>query len=337
MKSITEFSKTALRESLLSLGLKSYAADQVFQWIHQKRAVSFDAMSNLSGEARQKLAASFRLGTIEVADVKHSVDGTCLFLFRLNDGKQIEAVYIPSEKRKTLCLSTQVGCAMACDFCRTGKMGLMRNLTQGEILEQVASIQNCFPEEKITNLVFMGMGEPMANLQNLMPAIEILLDDNGFGFSRRRITVSTVGLVPKMFDYLRYDFAPKLAISLHAPNDALRSRIVPINDRYPLAELMRFCRDYKKSHKFRITFEYVMLREVNDRPEHIEELIRLLEGIPTKINLIPFNSFPGVDYQSSTPETMQTWVDRLMQAGIQTNIRASRGRDILAACGQLAA
>lgn len=337
MKSIIDLSKAELKEAICSLGLKPFTADQVFQWLYQKRAPSFEKMGNLSKDARRLLQEHFTIGNITVADVKHSADGTSLFLFRLSDGKQIEAVYIPTEKRKTLCISTQVGCAMGCDFCRTGQMGLMRNLSQGEILEQVIHIQNCFPEEEITNIVFMGMGEPMANLKNLMNAIEILQEDCGFGFSRRRITVSTVGLVPKMYDYLKYDFAPKLAISLHATNDLLRSQIVPINDRYPLAELMQFCRDYKTEHKYRITFEYVMLRGVNDLPEHIQELIQLMKGVPAKINLIPFNPFPTVVYQASTAETMKLWVDQLMKAGIQTNIRASRGQDIFAACGQLAA
>lgn len=334
---VTNLSRPQLKEGCLSLGLKPFTVNQLFQWVYQKRATTFEEMSDLSKEARQVLEKTFILSSLHVASLKTSQDGTTLFLFELGDGKRVEAVYIPTEKgRRTLCLSTQVGCPMACTFCRTGQMNLMRNLTQGEILEQVLAIQNCFPEEQITNLVFMGMGEPMANLPNLLPALDILLDPKGFKFSKRKITVSTVGLVPKMYQFIEKSDV-KLAISLHAPNDVLRSELMPINRKYPLKELMAFCRTYKKRSRFRITFEYVMLKGVNDSDLLAKQLIQLLEGIPSKINLIPFNPFPTVHYQPSESTTIQKWREWLHQAGIQTNVRATRGRDIFAACGQLAA
>lgn len=336
MQPITDLSLAQLGERLPALGLKPYAAMQVAGWLYQKRAASFEAMSNLSLSAREILKKNFSLGSVKVANLQTSTDGTTLFLFELSDGKKVEAVYLPMPDRITLCLSTQVGCAMACTFCRTGQMNLMRNLSQGEILEQVLAIQNCFPEEKITNLVFMGMGEPMANLKALLPALEILHHDRLFAFSKRRITVSTAGLVPKMYEFIEHS-SVKLAVSLHAPNDTLRSALMPINVRYPLKELMQFCRDYKKRSRFRITFEYVMLKGVNDSEALAHELVRLLNGVPSKINLIPFNPFPTVDYQPSDAATLSRWLDILMKAGIQTNVRLNRGRDILAACGQLAA
>lgn len=336
MQVITDLSITGLGESLSHLGLRPFASAQVVQWLYQKRAVSFDAMTNLSLAARETLKENFVPGSTKIADIKNSADGTSLFLFELKDGKKVEAVFIPKPDRITVCLSTQVGCAMGCTFCRTGQMNLMRNLTQGEILEQVLSIQNCFPEEKITNLVFMGMGEPMANLKALLPALEILHGVKACGFSKRRITVSTAGLVPKMYEFIEHSTV-KLAVSLHAPNDKLRSELMPINERYPLKELKKFCLDYKERSNFRITFEYVMLQGVNDSAALARELVRFLEGIPSKVNLIPFNPFPSVDYHPSDDATLKIWVDILMKAGIQTNVRANRGRDILAACGQLAA
>lgn len=338
MKSVvTDLAYSALQEGFSRLGLKAYASGQVVSWLYQKRAPSFDAMTDLSAAHRELLKENFHFSSIKVVDVRNSVDGTCLFLFELFDGKKVEAVYIPAlTGRITLCLSTQVGCAMACDFCRTGEMGLLRNLTQGEILEQVLAIQRCFPEETITNLVFMGMGEPMANLKALCGALKILEDEKAFAFARRRITVSTAGLVPKMYDFIK-ESRVKLAVSLHAPNDLLRNQLMPINKKYPLAQLMQFCRDYNAVSRFPIVFEYAMLKGVNDSAEILEELIALLGEMPAKINLIPFNAFPTSRHQPSSPETIQMWCDRLYRAGIQTNVRANRGRDILAACGQLAA
>src|SRR3989338_5533755 len=238
-KTITNLNISALKGEMESLGLKPFAAAQVLRWLYQKRAVSFEEMTNLSAENRKKLSEHFQITSTRVTDVKNSSDGTCLFLFELHDGKKIEAVYIPAESgRKTICLSTQVGCAMDCSFCRTGQMGLMRNLTQGEILEQVLAIQRCFPEEQITNLVFMGMGEPMANIPNLVSALEILQDQKLFNFSKRKITVSTAGLVPKMEEFVRKANV-HIAVSLHAPNDALRDQLMPINKRYSLKVLDR--------------------------------------------------------------------------------------------------
>lgn len=334
---ITDLSLGDLKEWLASERFKPHALEQVVRWLYREGVESFGEMSNLSRKDRECLDAYFAPGSIRLEKRALSRDGTSLFLFALKDGQKIEAVYIPAESgRRTLCLSTQAGCAMACTFCRTGQMKLLRNLTQGEILEQVLHIRRAYPEEAINNLVFMGMGEPMANLKALLPALEILQHNHGFGFSRRRITVSTAGLVPKMFEFME-NSSVKLAISLHAPNDALRNRMMPINERYPLAELLRFCKTYKDRSRDRITFEYVLLKGVNDDLGLVPELIALLKDIPSKINLIPFNPFDTVDYRPSDPETIAEWMRRLSLAGIQTNLRASRGLDILAACGQLAA
>lgn len=336
-ETLTDLSLEALKGRVAKWGLKPFASTQIVEWLYQKRSESFASMSNLSKPARLVLEKEARLSSLKTADIRRSQDGTCLFLFELSDGKKVEAVYIPAESgRKTLCISSQAGCAMGCGFCRTGRMGLLRNLSQGEILEQVLHILRCFPEEKITNIVFMGMGEPMANLSALLPALEILQHPKALGFSKRRITVSTVGPVPKMYEYMKQASA-KLAISLHAPNNGLRDRLVPINRRYPLEQLMQFCRDYKRQSKYRITFEYVMLKGINDTPKELKELSTLLEGIPSKVNLIPFNPFPTADFEPSDPATLQHWTESLIRSGIQTNIRANRGRDILAACGQLAA
>jgi len=336
LENIKDLSLPELKESVVRLGLKPFVATQLAEWLYRKKATSFDQMTNLSKEARRLLPQHFVLSELVLTQKQEAADGTQKFLFTLSDGKKIEAVWIPTRSRVTVCLSTQVGCAMDCRFCRTGEMGLLRNLTQSEMLDQVLAIQRRIPDPPVTNLVFMGMGEPMANLKALLPALEIFYHDKAFGFSKRKVTVSTSGLVPKMAEFAKVSRA-KLAISLHAPNDTLRNELMPINKRYPLRELMQFCRDYQKNSRNWITFEYVMLRGVNDTDPLLKELIALLKEIRAKVNLIPFNPFPDNPYKPSTDATIDRWTEGLFAAGIQTNVRRDRGREILAACGQLAA
>jgi len=272
---------------------------------------------------------------------KAAADGTYKWLLRLADGNCIETVFIPEKTRGTLCISSQVGCILNCDFCSTGKQGFNRNLTTAEIISQLwiavrkLSKQNGLHDHTVTNVVMMGMGEPLLNLDNVVPALHIMLNDFAYGLSKRRVTVSTAGVVPAMYQ-LRAATDVALAVSLHAPNDELRNEIVPLNKKYPLKELMAVCREYFKEDKRRsITMEYVMLAGVNDKPEHARQLIKLLDGIRVKMNLIPFNPFPMTDYQRSDMATIDRFKDILMQAGLNTTVRRTRGDDIDAACGQL--
>ena len=338
-KNILDLSVADLKKAVAEMGLKPFVVTQLIEWLYQKKTASFDEMGNVSKPNREILKKHFVLDSMVIEKIQTAKDGTQKYLFILPDNKKIEGVKIPTEKgRLTLCLSSQVGCGIGCSFCRTGMMGLFRNLTQAEILGQVLEIERLCPEEKVTNLVFMGMGEPMANLKVLIPALEILTHERGFNFSKRRITVSTSGLVPKMVEFVAQSDV-KLAISLHAANDSLRDQLVPLNKKYPLKQLKQFCLDFQKakSTRHRITFEYVMLKGVNDTESCLEETIAFLKEIRSKVNLIPFNPFPESRYQPSTEETVTHWVDRFFKAGIQTNVRHERGREILAACGQLAA
>ena len=257
------------------------------------------------------------------------------------DGNCIETVFIPEKTRGTLCVSSQVGCILNCDFCSTGKQGFSRNLSTAEIIAQVfiavrtLSLENGLHDHAVTNVVMMGMGEPLLNLENVLPALNLMLDDFAYGLSKRRVTVSTAGVVPKM-EALRAASDVALAVSLHAPNDELRNLLVPLNKKYPLADLMAVCRDYFKNDNRRsITMEYVMLDGINDTPVHAKQLVRLLNGVPAKMNLIPFNPFPNTDYKRSTDQSIAVFRDILMKAGLNTTVRRTRGDDIDAACGQL--
>jgi 23S rRNA (adenine2503-C2)-methyltransferase len=333
--------RTQLREAFARMGEKPYRADQVMQWIYRRGADGFDGMSNLSRELRARLAQHFEIRTPELVTEQVSVDGTRKWVLRLDGGNAIETVYIPEEGRATLCISSQVGCAMDCSFCSTAQQGFNRNLTTAEIVAQVwfaaRTLGGDFQNERvISNIVFMGMGEPLANYNAVLPAIRILLDDFGFGLSKRRVTVSTSGLVPYI-DRLREDVDTALAVSLHAPDDALRDQIVPINRKYPIAELLEACRRYTagKDRKAHIVYEYVMLDGVNDAPEQARKLAKLLAGMPAKVNLIPFNPFPQTQYRRSTPEAIQAFAKVLRDKHILTTTRKTRGDDIDAACGQL--
>lgn len=341
-----------LTSAVQGLGLKPYAVSQIVSWLYKRLVTSFDEMSNLSRDARETLTENYFIGRLHVDKIQLAPDGTRKYAFRLTDGSRVESVLIPSpDGRLTLCISTQVGCAMGCAFCRTASMGFMRDLTQGEILGQVIEVQRLTSDEKdftshiprhtshvtnITNIVFMGMGEPLANYDAVSGAIEILLDERAFNLSKRRITVSTSGLLPQLDRFSR-EHDVKIAISLNATTDEVRSKLMPLNRRYGIASIMKFCRDYSKRSRYRVTFEYVMIKNVNDTGEDLKRLVRLLTGIRAKVNLIPFNSFPDSGYDAPDEDTVRQWLKILSDKGIQANLRISRGQGILAACGQLAA
>ena len=324
-----------------ALGEKPFRAGQVMQWIHQYGVDNFDAMTNLSKALRSKLAesAEIRAPLIELDQL--STDGTRKWLLRLADGNCIEAVFIPEAERGTLCVSSQVGCTLNCSFCATGAQGFNRNLEMHEIIAQMWVANRALGrdpkgERIITNVVLMGMGEPLLNFDNVIAAVKIMLDDLGYGLSRRRVTLSTAGMVP-MLERLRAECPVSLAVSLHAPNDALRDVLVPLNRKYPIAELLAACKRYVEGDaRRRVTFEYVMLAGVNDSVAHAHELVKLLQDVPAKVNLIPFNSFPQTQYQRSDAASIDRFRTVLMDANLTTMTRKTRGDDIDAACGQLA-
>lgn len=331
------------------LGEKRFRATQLFRWIHQKGAQDFDQMSDLAKSLREKLKACAQVQPLTPISRHDSADGTIKWLFDVGDGNAVETVFIPEDDRGTLCVSSQAGCAVGCRFCSTGHQGFSRNLTTGEILSQLWFAEHTLrkqfntTERVISNVVMMGMGEPLQNYSALVPALRAMLDDHGYGLSRRRVTVSTSGVVP-MMDRLGEDCPVALAVSLHAPTDALRGNLVPLNRKYPLHELMDACRRYL-AHAPRdfITFEYCMLDGVNDQPEHAQALIDLVkpkrglsEGVPCKFNLIPFNPFPASGLTRSNVATVKAFAAQLSDAGIITTVRKTRGDDIDAACGQLA-
>ncbi len=312
------------------------------QWIYGRAVSDFAAMTTLSKPLRKRLAELAEIRTPELVTEQTSADGTRKWVLRLDGGQAVETVFIPDKTRGTLCISSQVGCAMDCSFCSTGKQGFSRNMTAAEIVAQVWFANRALGagvgtgNRVISNVVFMGMGEPLANFDALVPAINILLDDFGFGLSKRRVTVSTSGLVPFM-DRLHQTVDVALAVSLHAPNDALRDELVPVNRKYPLKELMSACNRYVQGRggHAHILYEYVMLDGVNDHDEHAQQLAQLLRGRPAKVNLIPFNPFPNTQYRRSRPERVRRFQEILMARQILTTVRRTRGDDIDAACGQL--
>ena len=334
--------RAGLEAFFAAIGEKKFRATQVMKWVHQLGVVDFQEMNNLSKGLRNQLAESSCVQNLQVAQDLLSKDGTRKWLLRLHDGNHIEAVYIPEDDRGTLCVSSQVGCALDCSFCSTGRQGFNRNLTTAEIISQVWLAAHLLEEEKkpgrkITNVVMMGMGEPLLNLDNVVSAVRIMMDDFAYGLSKRRVTVSTAGVVPAM-DRLADILDMRLAVSLHASNDELRNELVPVNKKYPLKELMAACRRFidKQNSRSRITFEYVLLDGINDQPEHARELIKLLKGIPTLMNLIPFNPFQGSGYNTSSKNAVLRFSEILHKAGMTTVVRKTRGQDIDAACGQLA-
>ena len=330
-----------MREQFKAIGQKSFRADQIMQWIYRRGVDDFAAMSNLAKDLRAELDAGFVIEPPELIAEQQSIDGTRKWVLKVGGGQAIETVFIPEKDRGTLCISSQVGCAMDCSFCSTGQQGLNRNLSTAEIVAQVwfaaKTLGGNFQTERvISNVVFMGMGEPLANYNAVLPAVKILQDDFGFGLSKRKVTVSTSGLVP-FIDRLRNDVDTAMAVSLHAPNDALRDELVPINRKYPLAELMDACRRYTagRDHKMHLVYEYVMLDGVNDSPALARDLAKLLNGMPAKVNLIPFNPFPQTRYRRSKQDAIDQFSSILRARGILSTTRKTRGDDIDAACGQL--
>jgi 23S rRNA (adenine2503-C2)-methyltransferase len=345
---LTGLTRDQLQSALVDAGVAPpqkarMRAGQVWRWIHHYGVTDFAAMTDIAKEARAAMAAAFTLARPEIAERQESADGTIKWLIRFAPGVEAESVFIPDVARSgALCVSSQVGCTLNCTFCHTGTQGLVRNLTAAEIVAQVQVARDDLGEwptanenRRLSNIVFMGMGEPLYNVDNVAAALDIISDNEGIAISRRKITVSTSGVVPEL-QALGERTGAMLAVSLHAPGDELRDQLVPINRRYPLAELMAAIRAYPGlSNARRVTFEYVMLKGVNDTPADARGLLRLIAGIPAKINLIPFNPWPGAPYECSEPATIEAFAAILKRAGYASPVRRPRGRDILAACGQL--
>ncbi|MEJ6565439.1 MAG: 23S rRNA (adenine(2503)-C(2))-methyltransferase RlmN [Burkholderiales bacterium] len=362
---LLDLDRDQLAEFLKGIGENSFRSQQLFKWIHQRGVVDLNLMTDLSKSLRDKLG---ELVTIKVPKFGHenrSDDGTLKWLFPVDNANSVEAVFIPEKGRGTLCVSSQAGCALECAFCATGREGFNRNLKVSEIIGQLWLAQNRFPQSEgsfarleggdssrpVSNVVLMGMGEPLTNYDNVVHAVRIMLDDFGYGLSRRRVTVSTSGIVPNI-DRLREDCPVSLAVSLHAPNDELRSKIVPINKKYPIADLMEACKRYTDSSQGEVisgvkwqrrgsprdfvTFEYIMLDGVNDMADHARQLVNVTRGVPCKFNLIPFNPFNDSGFTRSSAQAVSNFQKILMNAGLVTTVRKTRGDDIAGACGQLA-
>ncbi len=344
---LTGFSRTELTELFRELGEPLFRADQVFRGLHERRLTSFDEFSDLPKALREKLTSSASISTLSVESRFTSVDGTRRFLMKTHEGYPVEAVFIPTENRDTICFSSQSGCPLKCDFCLTARLGLLRNLTAGEIVEQIIIVLNDVYGVGVetphgTNLVAMGEGEPFLNFENLIKALELMADENGLHIVPGRVTVSTAGIVPKIHEFAKLERRPNLAISLTASNDELRDRLMPINKRWPIAELMAAAKVFENTLKRgeRFTFEYVLLGGVNDSETHARELAKLLRSNDlkkVKINLIPHNPAEPLEYHPSSPEMVRQFKETLESLGVSAYIRTPRGRDIYAACGQLAA
>ncbi len=345
-RDLVGLSREALGAELAAIGEKPFRAKQIWHWIYHQGVTAFDRMSSVSRPLQERLAQQFVIGRPETATAQHSADGTRKWLFRFRDGQEAETVYIPDrqEDRGAVCISSQVGCTLSCRFCHTGTQALVRNLGAAEVVGQFMAARDAYNEwpsprgetpRLLSTIVLMGMGEPLYNYENVARAMRIVMDGEGIGLSRRRITLSTSGVVP-MMDRCGAELGVNLAVSLHAVTDALRDEIVPLNRKYPIAELLAACRRYPgASNARRITFEYVMLRGVNDSEAEARELVRLIAGIPAKVNLIPFNPWPGSAYAPSTREALARFAAIVSDAGFASPIRTPRGQDILAACGQL--
>ncbi|AWJ88652.1 23S rRNA (adenine(2503)-C(2))-methyltransferase RlmN [Azospirillum baldaniorum] len=341
-KNLVGLSRDELEAEMLSVGLEKFRARQLWHWIYHRGATDFAVMTTLAKPVREKLAESYAVARPTVVRDLKSVDGTRKWLLRMPDGQEVESVHIPEEDRGTLCVSSQVGCTLTCRFCHTGTQRLVRNLDASEIVAQVMLARDALGEwpappdgRMISNIVMMGMGEPLFNYENVAKALKIVMDGDGISISKRRITLSTSGVVPAM-KRCGEELNVNLAVSLHAVTDELRDIIMPINRKYPLKELMDACRNYPGlNNARRITFEYVMLKGINDSPADARALVKLLEGIPSKINLIPFNPWPGAPYERSTDRAIQVFGDIVNNAGYASPVRTTRGEDIMAACGQL--
>ncbi len=333
---LKNLSPSELNEFLRSFGKERYRSIQILRWLYQKGVQSFDEMTNLSKRFRQELSQASFISTLHPLRVEQAVDGTRKFLFHLEDGNRIESVLIPDKARLTLCLSTQVGCAFGCRFCLTGKIGWKRDLMVSEILNQILAVKRMVPEKSsVTNIVLMGMGEPLANYENTLKAIELMAHPDGFKFSSRRITLSTVGLLPELERLSKEKISFRLAISLNAPDEEGRSHLMPINRRYPLKKILEICRNFPLRPRARITFEYVLLEGINDSSQEAKRLLRILRGIPSKVNLIPLNEAPEIPFKKPAEEKVKEFQKILMEGGLTAIVRNSKGREISAACGQL--
>ena len=327
---------------LKAMGAQAFRMAQIWHWVYQKGVCSFDEMTTIAKPMRDELSQVLTLRRPFIVKDMLSFDGTRKWLLRFADGQEAEMVYIPETDRGTLCVSSQVGCTLTCSFCHTGTQRLVRNLTAGEVLGQLMLARDMLQDwqgppapRKITNIVMMGMGEPLYNYENVKKALKIMMDPEGISLSRRKITLSTSGVVP-MMEACGQDLGVNLAVSLHATNDALRNQLVPLNKKYPIAQLLDACRTYPGTNNARrITFEYVMLKDVNDSVQEAKALVKLIGGIPAKVNLIPFNPWPGSPYERSTDEQIDAFAQVVMRAGYASPVRSPRGEDILAACGQL--
>ena len=352
-------SRDELAQEMLAMGAAKFRAQQLWQWIYNRGATEFSAMTSLAKTFQAELAERYVIRRPEIARDLSSIDGTKKWLLRFEDGQEVETVHIPEGDRGTLCVSSQVGCTLTCKFCHTGTQKLVRNLTAAEIVGQIMTARDQLGDwlsgsvkqkkggtdqddddgepdgRQLTNIVMMGMGEPLYNFENVTKALKIVMDHEGISLSKRKITLSTAGVVP-MIERCGTELGVNLAVSLHAVNNELRDVIVPLNRKYPIHELLSACRTYpSSSNARRITFEYVMLRDVNDSPAEARELVRLLKGIPAKVNLIPFNAWPGAPFECSSDATIKAFSDILFDSGYSSPVRSPRGRDIFAACGQL--
>ncbi len=337
---LLDLDEAGLRAFFESIGEKPFRAQQILKWVYHHAQTDIGAMTDLGIALRQKLALIAEIKLPEIIREQRSSDGTVKWLIGFHGGNAVETVYIPEPKRGTLCVSSQVGCALNCSFCSTGAQGFARNLTCGEIIGQVWLAAQSLGHERngqrrITNIVMMGMGEPLLNFDAVVPAMSLMRNDLGFGFAAKRVTLSTAGLVPGI-KRLRDTIDVALAVSLHAPVDDVRTELVPLNRKYPIAELMQACRDYvSEKHKRSVTFEYTLIDGVNDHPEHARKLVKLLRTVPSKLNLIPFNPFPGTQYRCSSQDRITQFQQIVMQGGLIATVRKTRGEDIDAACGQL--
>jgi len=337
---LLDMSRQELESFFTRLGEKPFRATQLMQWIYQYGVDDFDAMTNISKDLRNRLREMAEVRTPEIVLDQASADGTHKWVVRMDSGNNIETVFIPEQGRGTLCVSSQVGCALECTFCSTAQQGFNRNLSVAEIIGQLWVANKALGrdprgERIISNVVMMGMGEPLLNFDNVVKAMDLMMDDFGYGLSKRRVTLSTSGVIPALYR-LKEVSDVSLAVSLHAPNDALRDTLVPLNKKYPIKDLLEACKAYVSGDgRRRVTFEYVMLDGINDKPQHARELVRVLEKVPSKVNLIPFNPFPNTHYRRSSDAAINRFRDILMKAGLTTITRKTRGDDIDAACGQL--
>lgn len=334
MKNIKDYNLDELKEEFIKIGEKSYRAEQVFKWLYQEEVTLFDDMTNLSLELREKLKKEFTLNNFKILKKQESVDGTKKYLFDVLDGNAIETVLMEYHHGKTICVSSQIGCKMGCKFCASTGIKFIRNLTSGEIVEQILAVQR-YEKTKISNIVFMGIGEPLDNYDNVLKAINILNNPKGLNIGARHISISTSGIVPKIYELADRDYQFTLSISLHATNDEKRSKMMPINNKYNIEELMKACKYYIKKTNKRISFEYALAKDNNDNLEDAKELVKLLKGMLCHVNLIPINKIENGQYIKSTNENIIKFRDYLNANGITATIRRELGSDIDAACGQL--